>query len=56
MADKKPELILLSGQKITGETIAIMFKRLTGKDASPEEIAQTQKKLDEARAKLPDKA
>jgi aldehyde:ferredoxin oxidoreductase len=34
------------------EDVARMFKALTGKDSTPEELAKSQKKLDEAYARL----
>ena len=40
------------GKRITAEDVARMFKALTGKDCTPEELAKSQKKLDEAYARL----
>jgi aldehyde:ferredoxin oxidoreductase len=40
------------GKRITAEDVARMFKALTGKDSTPEELAKSQKKLDEAYARL----
>jgi hypothetical protein len=40
------------GKRITAEDVARMFKALTGKDPTPEELANSQKKLDEAYARL----
>ncbi len=40
------------GKRITAEDLARMFKALTGKDSTPEQLAKSQKKLDEAYARL----
>jgi hypothetical protein len=50
--DQKPRLYMLSGRDITAENVAKMFKMLTGRDTSPEELEETRNKLEEAYAKL----
>lgn len=40
------------GKRITAEDVGRMFKALTGKDSTPEQLAKSQKKLDEAYARL----
>lgn len=44
--------MLGGGKRITAEDVARMFKALTGKDPTPEELAKSHKKLDEAYARL----
>ena len=54
MTDQKPKLVLLHGRMITALNIAMMFKALTGRDAdlSPERLNETNRKLQEAYARL----
>ena len=40
------------GKKITADDVAHMFKRLTGKEATPEELATVRDQLDAAYGKL----
>ena len=40
------------GKRIVAEDVARMFKALTGKDSTPEQLDKSQKKLDEAYARL----
>jgi hypothetical protein len=52
MNEPKPRLVLLSGREITAENVAKMYKALTGRDASPEELEEGRKMLEKAYAKL----
>ena len=46
--DAKPDLVLLRGKDITAESLAEMFRFLTGKDSTPEEIEEIRVKLEKA--------
>jgi hypothetical protein len=45
-------VLIGGGKQITAEDVARRFKALTGKDPPPEDLAKSQKKLDEAYARL----
>ena len=46
---EKPSLTLLRGDRISAETLATMFEKLTGKKPSPEEIEEARETLGEGR-------
>lgn len=51
-SSKSRPILIGGGKRITAEDVAHMFKALTGKLSTPEELAKSQKKLDEAYARL----
>ena len=48
---EKPTLSLLRGNSVTGETLAKLYAKLTGKTATKKEIADAQATLDAAKKK-----
>ena len=52
--DDKPSLTLV-GRPFTAEKLAALFKRLTGKDATPDEMAGLRETCAQLNAKIADK-
>jgi hypothetical protein len=50
--DNKPSLAMLGGRRITGLHIARMFRALTGRTPSAEQVLKAQQSLDRAYAEL----
>jgi hypothetical protein len=45
-------LMLIPGKDITAEKVAALYKFLTGKDATPEELERTRARLENFRARF----
>jgi hypothetical protein len=45
-APGKPRLAVLKGREITAEDVAALFRHLTGRTATPEEVEEARKSLE----------